>query len=146
MKTFNLKPADVKRKWYVVDASEGTLGRVSSAIAKLLIGKGKPEYTPHVDNGDFVIVVNASFLKVTGNKMNDKSYYKHSGYPGNLRQKSLAEKMADSPSKVIFLAVRGMLPINKLRDGRLSRLKIYDGLEHEHSAQNPEKLKTEDLI
>ncbi len=145
MKTFSLKPADVKRRWYELDAAETTLGRLSVGAAKLLIGKSKPEYSPHVDNGDYVVITNAAKLKVTSDKLLKKTYYRHSGYPGNLRSKTLAEKMDESPSEVVRLAIRGMLPVNKLRDGRLARLKIYDGPEHENTAQKPEKITIKEL-
>src|SRR3990167_152452 len=138
MKSFVLKPANVKRKWYVIDASETTLGRVSTEVAKFLIGKDKPNYTPHVDSGDHVVVINAEKLKVTGQKLTDKTYYRHSGHPGNLRHKTLSQMMESTQEKVIIKAVRGMLPVNKLRPGRLSRLLVYSGSEHAHSAQNPE--------
>lgn len=146
MKTYSLKPSEVTRRWYEIDASEVTLGRLSGAVAKLLIGKSKPQYSPHVDNGDHVVIVNAANLKVSGDKLNKKRYYRHSGYPGNLREKTLEEKINDSPSEVIRLAVRGMLPVNKLRPGRLARLKIYDSNEHEHEAQKPEKLDVKELV
>jgi large subunit ribosomal protein L13 len=140
MKTFSQKPAEVTRKWYVIDASEATLGRVSTVASRLLIGKDKPTVTPHVDGGDFVVVVNADKLKVTGNKMQDKVYYRHSGHPGNLRARRLEEQMALDPTKVIEKAVYGMIPVNKLRDGRMKRLKVYAGSQHEHDAQKPETL------
>ena len=146
MKTYSLKSSDVARKWYEIDASQVTLGRMSVAVANLLIGKSKPEYSPNIDNGDHVIIVNAAKLKVTGDKLNKKIYYRHSGYPGNLRQKTLAEKLEESPADVIRLAVRGMLPVNKLRVGRLARLKIYNTKEHEHEAQKPEKLDVKELV
>ncbi len=138
-KTYSQKKAEVTRKWFVLDASQATLGRVSTVAASLLLGKHKPTVTAHVDGGDFVIVVNASKVKVTGNKLSGKMYYKHSGYPGNLKTKSLAEMIDEKPTEVIFKAVRGMLPVNKLRDGRLARLKVYAGEEHTHEAQKPEK-------
>jgi large subunit ribosomal protein L13 len=140
MKTYSIKASEVSRKWYVLDASEIPLGRLSTTIASLLLGKGKPTVTHHVDGGDFVIVVNSAQLIVTGNKRTDKKYHHHSGYPGGLYTRSLNEQMERDPNKVIFKAVRGMLPDNKLRDGRLARLKIYAGEEHNHSAQKPEKL------
>jgi large subunit ribosomal protein L13 len=140
MKTYSIKASEVSRKWYVLDASEIPLGRLSTTIASLLLGKGKPTVTHHVDGGDFVIVVNSAQLIVTGNKRTDKKYHRHSGYPGGLYTRSLNEQMERDPNKVIFKAVRGMLPDNKLRDGRLARLKIYAGEEHNHSAQKPEKL------
>lgn len=140
MKTYSAKPSEVTRKWYVVDAADATLGRVSTVVATLLTGKGKPMFTHHIDCGDFVIVVNADNLVVTGKKMEDKMYYKHSGYPGGLREAQLKDKMVKDSTEVIFKAVRGMLPVNKLRDARLARLKIYAGTEHNHDAQKPEKL------
>lgn len=140
MKTYSAKPSDVTRKWYVVDASEATLGRVATQVAQLLTGKGKPMFTHHIDVGDYVIVVNTDNLKVTGNKMEDKMYYRHSNYPGGLTETQLKDKMATDSTDVILKAVRGMLPVNKLRDDRLSRLKIYTGLEHNHEAQKPIQL------
>lgn len=139
MKTYSAKPSDVSRKWYVVDASELTLGRVSTQVATLLTGKGKPMFTHHIDVGDFVIVVNSDKLVVTGNKMENKMYYRHSHYPGGLTETQLKDKMAKDSTEVIFHAVRGMLPVNKLRDARLARLKIYAGSDHNHEAQKPEK-------
>lgn len=138
MKTYSAKPSDVTRKWYVVDASEVTLGRAATQIATLLTGKGKPQFTQHIDCGDYVIVVNSDNLVVTGKKMTDKKYYRHSGYPGGLKEASLEDKMAKDSTDVILKAVRGMLPVNKLRDERLKRLKIYAGTEHNHEAQKPE--------
>jgi large subunit ribosomal protein L13 len=137
MKTYSAKPTDVERKWYVIDASEAPLGRLATQVATLLTGKGKTQFTKHIDCGDFVIVVNTDNLVVTGKKMEDKMYYKHSGYPGGLKELQLKEKMAKDSTEVIFKAVRGMLPVNKLRDGRLARLKIYAGTEHNHEAQKP---------
>lgn len=139
MKTYSAKPSDVTRKWYVVDASEATLGRVATQVATLLTGKGKPMFTHHIDVGDFVVVVNADNLVVTGNKLEDKMYYRHSHYPGGLTEMQLKDKMAKDSAEVITHAVRGMLPVNKLRDGRLARLKVYSGMEHNHAAQKPEK-------
>lgn len=140
MKTYSAKPSDVTRKWYVVDASETTLGRVATQVATLLTGKGKPMFTAHIDCGDFVVVVNADKLQVTGGKEEKKMYYNHSGFPGGLRERQLKDLMANDSTEVIFKAVRGMLPVNKLRDDRLKRLKIYAGEEHEHAAQKPEVL------
>ncbi|HSX05136.1 MAG TPA: 50S ribosomal protein L13 [Candidatus Saccharimonadales bacterium] len=137
MKTFSAKPSDVTRAWYVIDASEATLGRVATKIATLLTGKGKPQFTSHIDCGDFVVVVNAGTPKVTGNKLEDKMYYRHSGYPGGLHEASLKEVLAKTPDRALYEAVRGMLPVNKLRDARLARLKIYAGAEHNHQAQKP---------
>ncbi|MFZ2513583.1 MAG: 50S ribosomal protein L13 [Candidatus Saccharimonadales bacterium] len=140
MNTYSAKPSDVTRKWYVVDASETTLGRVATQVATLLTGKGKPMFTSHIDCGDFVVVINADKLQVTGAKMTDKMYYNHSGYPGGLRERQLKDVVEKDSTEVILQAVRGMLPGNKLRDGRLARLKIYGGAEHNHAAQKPEVL------
>lgn len=137
-KTYSAKPTDVLRKWYVIDASTATLGRVATEAASLLIGKGKPMFTHHIDVGDFVVIINASQLVVTGNKLEDKKYYQHSLYPGGLKTSSLKEKMAKDPTTVITKAIRGMLPVNKLRPGRLARLKVYSDNEHNHQAQMPE--------
>lgn len=136
-KTYSAKPTDVVRKWYVLDASELTLGRLSTKAATLLTGKGKTQFTHHIDTGDFVIVINTDKLVVTGKKLTDKKYYKHSGYPGGLREASLADKMEKDSTEVILQSIRGMLPVNKLRDGRLARLKLYAGSEHNHAAQKP---------
>ena len=140
MKTYSAKPSDVTRKWYVLDASEANLGRVATQAASLLIGKGKPQFTSHIDCGDFVIIVNTDKLQVTGAKMTDKMYYRHSGYPGGLTETQLKDVMEKDSTKVLYEAVRGMLPVNKLRDGRLARLKLYAGEEHNHAAQKPENL------
>ncbi len=140
MSTYSAKPSEVTRKWYVVDASEVSLGRLSTRVATLLTGKGKPMFTSHIDCGDFVIVINADKLVVTGNKMESKMYYRHSGFPGGLKEAQLKDVMAKDSSRAVFEAVRGMLPVNKLRDARLQRLKIYGGEEHNHAAQKPEKL------
>ena len=137
MKTFSQKPADVTRVWHVLDAREVPLGRLATVTASLLLGKGKPTVTAHVDGGDFVIVINADQLVVTGNKLEDKMYYHHSGYPGGLRETALKDKITQDSTTVITKAVRGMLPANKLRDGRLKRLKVYRGGEHQHEAQKP---------
>jgi large subunit ribosomal protein L13 len=136
-KTYSAKPADVTREWYVIDASEAPLGRIATKVATLLTGKGKPQFTSHIDCGDFVVVINAGTPQVTGNKMEDKKYYRHSGYPGGLHEASLKEVLAKTPDRALFEAVRGMLPVNKLRDPRLLRLKIYAGAEHNHAAQKP---------
>jgi large subunit ribosomal protein L13 len=140
MKTYSAKPTDVTRKWYVLDASEAPLGRLATVAATLLTGKGKPQFTKHIDCGDYVIVVNADKLVVTGNKLEDKMYYRHSGYPGGLKEAQLKEVMAKDSTMVITKAIRGMLPVNKLRDGRLARLKVYAGSEHNHEAQKPQVL------
>lgn len=139
-KTYSAKPSEVERKWYVMDASETSLGRLSTQIAQLLTGKGKPMFTAHIDCGDYVVVINADNLVVTGEKATDKMYYRHSGYPGNLKEATLKEKQSKKSGEVIRLAVKGMLPKNKLMDERLKRLKIYAGSEHAHEAQAPEKV------
>lgn len=138
MKTYSAKPTDVTRKWYVLDAAEAPLGRLSTVAATLLTGKGKPMFTPHIDCGDYVIVINADQLVVTGKKTDAKTYYRHSNYPGSLKEATLKEKMAQDSTQVVEHAIRGMLPVNKLRDGRLARLKVYAGNEHQHEAQKPE--------
>ena len=140
MKTYSAKPSDIALKWYVIDASEATLGRVATQVASLLIGKSKPMVTSHIDCGDFVIVTNTDQLVVTGAKMTDKMYYRHSGFPGGLTETQLKDVIAKDSTRAIYDAVRGMLPVNKLRDGRLQRLKLYTGAEHNHEAQKPEKL------
>ena len=140
MKTYSAKPVDVTRKWYILDASEASLGRLSTVAASLLIGKRKPQFTSHIDCGDYVIVINAKDLLVTGNKLQSKKYYRHSGYPGALKERSLSEQLDRDPTVVIYQAIRGMLPVNKLRDDRLARLKIYVDQEHKHEAQKPEAM------
>lgn len=140
MKTYSAKPTDVDRQWYLVDASEVPLGRLSSTVAQLLLGKGKPQFTKHVDCGDYVVVINAAELIVTGNKGDKKIYYRHTGHPGGIKQATLNEKQASDPTFAISHAIRGMLPDNKLRDERLKRLKVYSGPEHEHNAQKPQKI------
>ncbi|RUM88934.1 MAG: 50S ribosomal protein L13 [Thermovibrio sp.] len=141
MKTFMQRKEDVQREWYVVDATGKTLGRLASEIAKILIGKHKPAYTPHVDGGDFVVVINAEKIHATGRKFDKKVYYWHTGYPGGLKKATLRELLQKKPEEVIRLAVRGMLPKNKLRDRRMKRLKVYAGPEHPHKAQNPKPLE-----
>lgn len=145
MKTYSAKPADVTRKWYVVDASDAPMGRLATRIASLLTGKGKPQFTKHIDTGDYVIVINAAQTVATGDKLNKKMYYRHSGYPGGLKEATLAEKMEKDPTFAITKAVRGMLPVNKLRDDRLARLKVYAGAEHNHEAQKPELISMKDV-
>jgi len=139
-KTYSAKPTEVERKWYLFDASEIALGRLSTQIATKLTGKGKPMFTSHIDCGDFVVVINADKLVVTGEKQDDKMYYRHSGYTGNLKEATLKQKQAKKSGEVIRLAVKGMLPKNKLVDERLKRLKIYAGEEHTHAPQNPQKV------
>jgi large subunit ribosomal protein L13 len=146
MKTFSAKPSDVTRAWYVLDASEAPLGRVATRAAKLLLGKEKRQFTKHTDCGDYVIVVNASKLVVTGKKLEHKKYYRHSQYPGGLTTATLSETMAKKPEAAITHAIRGMLPDNKLRPERLKRLKVYAGPEHEHEAQKPAKLTIKERI
>src|SRR5262252_1662092 len=136
MKTYSAKPGEIAREWYVVDAEGQTLGRLATHIADLLRGKGKPAYTPHVDTGDFVVVVNAEKVRVTGKKLEQKIYYRHSGYPGGLRERTLAEQLARRPEEVIRRAVKGMLPKNRLAAAQLRKLKIYAGPNHPHEAQN----------
>lgn len=141
MKTWNAKPNELEKRWYVVDADGKTLGRLSTLIADTLRGKTKPTYTPHVDTGDFVIVVNAEKVAVTGNKLDQKVYYRHSGYPGGLRQRTLREQLDKRPTDVIRIAVKGMLPRNKLASAQLTKLKIYAGPDHPHEAQAPVPLE-----
>jgi len=141
MKTYSQKESEVQRDWYVVDAADQTLGRLATQIATLLRGKHKPTFSPNLDGGDFVIVVNAEKVRVTGNKLDQKIYYRHSGYPGGLRERTLAEQLARRPEEVIRRAVKGMLPKNKLAAAQLRKLKVYAGPEHPHAAQNPAPLK-----
>ncbi len=141
MKTYSQKPTEVTRKWVLVDASEATLGRLATTITKYLIGKYKPTYTAHIDGGDFVVVVNADKLVVTGNKLEDKKYYHHSGFPGGIKERSLQDQLNRDSTKVIHDAVKGMLPRNKLIDDRLKRLKVYAGAEHANAAQAPVKVE-----
>lgn len=140
MKTYSPKQKDIERSWYIVDAKGQTLGRMSVEIAKVLRGKQKPLFSPHVDCGDFVIVINAQDIHVTGNKMEDKLYYKHSGYPGALKKKPLKDMMKEKPEEVVKKAVAGMIPRNKLKKQVLMKLKIYKGSEHPHEAQQPKPL------
>lgn len=141
MKTYTPTLSDIKRDWYVVDVEGQILGRIASQIANRLRGKHKPEFAPHMDNGDFIVVVNASKIKVTGTKLSDKKYYNHSCYPGGLRTRTLGEMMARKPEEVIIKAVRGMLPKNRLSSALLKKLKVYAGSEHPHGAQNPQPLE-----
>jgi large subunit ribosomal protein L13 len=140
MKTYSIKPSEIKREWYLLDASEIPLGRLATTAASLLLGKGKPTITPHMDGGDYVVIVNSAQLVVTGNKAKDKIYYRHSGFPGGIYSRTLTEQLEKDSNKIIFDAVRGMLPVNKLRDGRLARLKIYTDDQHNHSAQKPKTI------
>jgi large subunit ribosomal protein L13 len=134
-KTYMLKTADVKRDWHLADAKGQILGRLASEIAQKLIGKNKPTYTPHIDGGDFVVVINASEIAVSGNKEEDKMYYRHSGFPGGLKEKSLGELKKSFPTRIIEKAVFNMLPKNKLRSGRMNRLKVYANADHKHESQ-----------
>ena len=141
MKTWNAKPGEIDRLWYVVDAEGKTLGRLATQIADTLRGKGKPEYTPHVDTGDFVVVVNAEKISVTGKKLDDKIYYRHSGYPGGLKSRPLRDELERRPTEVLRKAVKGMLPRNRLARAQMRKLKIYAGPEHPHEAQAPKELE-----
>ena len=145
MKTYSAKPSDVARVWYVIDASEAPLGRVATKIATLLTGKGKPQFTHHIDCGDYVVVINASKLVATGDKHNKKVYYRHSSYPGGLKATTLGEAQEKDPTFAITHAVRGMLPVNKLRDERLKRLKVYAGPDHQHAPQSPKLISIKDV-
>jgi len=141
MKSYVAKPLEIERKWYVVDADGKTLGRLAAEVAKILRGKHKPIFTPHVDTGDFVIVVNAEKIRVTGNKMDDKKYRWHTGYVGNLQERSFREMNQRHPERIIELAVKGMLPHNSLGSQIYTKLKVYAGSEHKHEAQKPEVLE-----
>jgi large subunit ribosomal protein L13 len=141
MTTESAKPATVERNWYIVDATDKNLGRLASVIAEVLRGKRSAWYTPHVDTGDFVVVVNAEKVAVTGNKLAEKRYYRHSGYPGGIKSRTLAEQLKRRPEEVLRMAVRGMLPKTKLGRAQLKKLKIYAGPEHPHEAQSPEPLR-----
>ena len=140
MKTWNAKASEIEHRWFVVDAEGQNLGRLATRIADTLRGKRKPEFTPHLDTGDFVVVVNAEKISVTGKKMEQKLYYRHSGYPGGLRVRTLAEELDRRPTEVLRKAVKGMLPRNRLARRQITKLKIYAGPEHPHEAQRPEPL------
>ncbi len=140
MKTFMASPAPIDRKWYVVDATDMTLGRLASEVAKVLRGKNKPVFTPHMDTGDYVIVVNAEKIKVSGKKMDQKIYYRHSDYVGGMKEVTLKEKLAKKPEEVIELAVKGMLPKGPLGRQMYKKLYVYAGPDHKHAAQKPEVL------
>ena len=137
MKTYAVKASEIERQWWVVDAADQTLGRLATHVATLLEGKHKPTYSPHIDTGDHVVVVNASRIKVTGNKLLQKRYYRHSGYPGGLKEESLEALMARKPELVIERAVKGMLPQNRIGRAMFKKLKVYGGAEHPHQAQQP---------
>lgn len=140
MKTFTPTPKDIQRDWFVVDASNKTLGRLASQIAHRLRGKHKPEFAPHMDNGDFIVVVNCEKVRVTGNKLDNKKYWRHTGYPGGIYCNTLRELLDNKPDQVLEKAVKGMLPKNRLGRAMLKKLKIYSGGEHPHTAQNPQPL------
>ncbi len=141
MNTFSAKPESVKRDWYVIDAEGKTLGRLATEVARRLRGKHKAEYTPHVDTGDYIIVVNAEKVTVTGNKTTDKMYYRHSGYPGGIREINFEKLQAQKPEMIIEKAVKGMLPRNPLGRAMFRKLKVYSGAEHSHAAQQPQTLE-----
>jgi large subunit ribosomal protein L13 len=143
MKTYVAKPSTIQKKWYVVDASGRTLGRLATVVADTLRGKNKPIYTPNIDTGDFVVIINADKVVVTGNKAEDKMYYHHSGYPGGIKSESYKHLFARKPEEVVRRAVKGMLQHNKLGAAQLKKLKIYAGAEHPHQAQHPEVLEFE---
>jgi large subunit ribosomal protein L13 len=140
MRTISAKPEEVQRGWYLVDADGRTLGRLATALATRLRGKHKPIYTPHVDTGDYIVVINASRIRVTGRKLQDKTYERFTGYIGNMKSESLGELMARAPDRALRLAVKGMLPKNSLGAAMLKKLKIFPGAEHTHTAQQPQKL------
>jgi large subunit ribosomal protein L13 len=141
MKTFVAKPAEIKRDWYVIDAEGKTLGRMATEIARRLRGKHKAEYTPHADTGDYIVVINAEKVHVTGNKRKDKIYYRHTGYPGGLKQANFDIMIENFPTRVIEIAVKGMLPKGPLGRAMYTKLKVYAGAEHPHAAQQPQELK-----
>lgn len=141
MKTVFVRKEDVKRKWFLVNADGMVLGRLASRVASILKGKTKPIYTPHVDTGDYVVIINAEKIRITGNKLKDKTYIHHSGYPGGLKKKPLKTLLQDAPEKVIISAVKGMLPKNTLGKSQLKKLKVYSGPEHPHRAHNPEAIE-----
>jgi large subunit ribosomal protein L13 len=143
MKTYVAKPTDRERNWLIVDATGLTLGRLATQIADALRGKRKPTYTPHIDTGDFVVVINAEKISVTGKKLADKRYYRHSGYPGGLKSRTLAEMLDRRPEEVIRIAVKGMLPRNRLARKQLTKLKVYAGPDHPHAAQQPQPMEIE---
>ena len=140
LKTYSAKPAQVEREWYIIDASQYTLGRLATLVATYLMGKHKPMYTSHIDCGDTIVVLNAANVQITGNKLANKKYYRHSGYPGGIKETSLETIMQTAPHKAIENAVKGMLPKNKLQDERMKRLKVYAGTEHPHEPQKPKAL------
>ena len=143
MKTYSAKPGEVERKWYLIDAKDQVLGRLATKAALLLRGKHKPQFTPHVDTGDFVVVINADKIRLSGTKANSKEYYRHSGYPGGLKCETFAEAMQKHPERVIEHAIKGMLPKGSLGRKQATKLKVYAGEEHPHAAQKPETISLE---
>ncbi len=141
MKTFSAKPKDIQRDWYIVDATDKVLGRLATEVARRLRGKHKPEYTPHMDTGDHVVVINAGNVRVTGNKASDKTYYRHTGYPGGIKSETFEKALTRSPELVIETAIKGMLPKNPLGRAMFSKLHVYAGSEHRHQAQQPKPLE-----
>jgi large subunit ribosomal protein L13 len=141
MKTYSQQPTEVSRRWILIDAKDAPLGRLSTEIAKYLIGKYKPTYTPHVDGGDYVVVINARETVVTGNKEDAKIYYRHSGFPGGIKDATLKEVREKFPERIIEMSVKGMLPKNKLSSDRMARLRVFAGSDHTHTAQTPEKVE-----
>jgi len=141
MKTYIPKNSEINRKWYILDAKNKTLGRIATKIADKLRGKDKPNFTPNMDTGDFVVVINSEKIKLTGEKINQKKYYRHSGYPGALKEKPVKKLLEEKPTNVLERAVKGMLPKNKLRNKFMQKLKLYAGEEHPHEAQKPEKIE-----
>lgn len=141
MKTFSATPSDIKQDWYLVDAKDKTLGRLATEIARRLRGKHKPEYTPHMDTGDYIVVINAEKVRVTGNKRDDKMYYHHTGYPGGIKSIALKDQLIKAPGVVIEKAVKGMLPKNPLGRAMFKKLKVFAGPEHTHTAQQPKILE-----
>ncbi len=141
MKTYTATPATIKRDWYVIDATDKVLGRLASEIASRLRGKHKPEFTPHMDTGDYIVVVNADKVRVTGNKARDKMYYRHSGYPGGIKQQNFSKLMESKPERAIEIAVKGMLPKGPLGRTMFRKLKVYAGADHNHQAQQPQALE-----
>lgn len=141
MRTVSAKPAEVNHAWYLIDATDKTLGRLSTEIARRLRGKHKPIYTPHVDTGDYIVVINAEKIRVTGNKLNDKMYYRHTGYIGSMKKTNLNDLLNEHPTRVIEAAVKGMLPKNPLGRAMFKKLKVYAGAEHKHASQQPQPLE-----
>lgn len=141
MSTISAKPAEVERDWFLVDAADKTLGRLATEIARRLRGKHKPVYTPHVDTGDYIVVINAEKIRVSGNKASDKKYFRHTGYPGGIKEASFNQMIDRHPEKVLELAVKGMLPRNPLGRAMFKKLKVYSGTEHRHTAQQPQPLE-----